>query len=350
MIKTAEDMAILNQPDPEYVPTMKKTKFPGTEKINESTRDLSAEEMVKIVSASIANANKKGCKVSGMTEKHVYEHAMATKNGFVGDYGSSVFGHSMTLKKGAVETKTSIDLKDFSQFNLKNELKKLNAQFDSLGAPQNFEAQKIPVILRPTALMELLWFMGWMLNRRESDEGLTPYSGQLGKPFFGKNFSMASVLNDPSLSCTPFSGDGIVSEETWWIKDGILQNMPCNRFWAQKNGIKPSRIFNILIPGGRETEEQMMKKVERGLIINRFWYIRTVDMKAGELTGMTRDGVLYFENGKIKHAVNNLRFNEIPHQMTHNILALGINQTDTPYANLPTMLIDGFNFVDKTTF
>jgi len=73
-------------------------------------------------------------------------------------------------------------------------------------------------------------------------------------------------------------------------------------------------------------------------------------MKRGELTGMTRDGVLYFEKGKIKHAVNNLRWNEIPHEVTRRILAMGKSELVEAYAKIPTMLIDNFNFVDKTSF
>ena len=94
----------------------------------------------------------------------------------------------------------------------------------------------------------------------------------------------------------------------------------------------------------------MMKMVPKGLIINRFWYIRTVDAKAGELTGMTRDGVLYFENGKVQHAVNNLRFNEIPHDTTKRMLALGESVLADSSVKLPTVLVDNFNFVDKTSF
>jgi len=106
----------------------------------------------------------------------------------------------------------------------------------------------------------------------------------------------------------------------------------------------------MYIPGEDTSEAEMMQMVPRGLILNRFWYIRPVDMKRGELTGMTRDGVLYFENGEIKHAVNNLRFNEIPHEMTQRILALGRAQLASASAVVPPILVDGFNFVDKTSF
>ena len=126
--------------------------------------------------------------------------------------------------------------------------------------------------------------------------------------------------------------------------------MPTDRHWAIKNKLQASHIFNMYVPGEDSSEEQMMQMVPRGLILNRFWYIRSVDTKAGELTGMTRDGVLYFEDGKIRHAVNNFRFNDIPHLATRRILALGKSIPTSASAILPSLLIDKFNFVDKTTF
>ena len=119
---------------------------------------------------------------------------------------------------------------------------------------------------------------------------------------------------------------------------------------AKEKNAEPQSLYNYFIPGGDATEEEMMKLVPHGLIINRFWYIRTVDAKAGEFTGMTRDGVLYFEDGQVKHAVNNLRFNEMPHDATRRILALGKQESPSPSSCIPTMLIDAFNFVDKTNF
>jgi predicted Zn-dependent protease len=80
------------------------------------------------------------------------------------------------------------------------------------------------------------------------------------------------------------------------------------------------------------------------------WYIRSVDQKRGEMTGLTRDGVLYFEDGAVKRAVTNFRWNEIFYDMTRRILALGPSMLVENNAKVPAMLIDGFNFVDVTTF
>jgi predicted Zn-dependent protease len=94
----------------------------------------------------------------------------------------------------------------------------------------------------------------------------------------------------------------------------------------------------------------MMKQVERGVIVNNLWYIRPVDTKSGEWTGLTRDGVLYFENGEIQHSLTNFRWNEVLHDVTKRILALGPPVQLRPEIVVPTMLIDDFNFVDVTTF
>jgi predicted Zn-dependent protease len=106
----------------------------------------------------------------------------------------------------------------------------------------------------------------------------------------------------------------------------------------------------VIIRGGNSTEEEMMKKVKNGLIINNFWYIRTVSTKKNEITGLTRDGIYYFENGKVKHSVNNLRFNEVLHEAAKNILLLGKEDNISENTKVPTMLIKDFTFADTTSF
>lgn len=350
MLKTAEDIAKHAPQDPEHMPSIGAGDFPQVNNCDAETKNLEPKQMVDIVQRSIDKAKAISATVSGMTERHNTKVFMFTANGFSGSDERTDFGHSMTLKKGDVETKVDYNAKAYAGFDLDRDFARLASQAESLAGMQSFEPQKIAVILRPGALQELMWFMGWMMNRRQSDEGFTPFTDKLGESFFGDKFSWYSTLQRPELVAVPYSGEGIPSKELTWVENGVLKNMPTNRYWAKKVDGTPCSPYNVYIPGGDVTETQMMQMVPRGLIINRFWYIRTVDAKAGELTGMTRDGVLYFEDGKVQHAVNNLRFNEIPHDVTRRILALGANELASSYVSVPTMLIDNFNFVDKTTF
>jgi len=350
MIKTAEAIARMAPEDPEHMPSPQEVDVPKTQNYSEATVALEPKAMVDIVQKSIDKAIAQDAMVSGMCERHISKNWMLSKSGFCGHDIHSSFGHSMTLKKGEVETKVSYEAKDFAGFNLEQEFDRLSSQATALADMHSFDPCKIPVILRPEALQELIWFLAWGLNRRQADEGLSPFSGLLGKPCFGEKFSLLSTLKRPEMIAPGYSYEGVPARETTWVEAGILKNMETNRYWAQKIGQEPKRIFNFYIPGADSTEEEMMKMVPRGLIINRFWYIRHVDMKRGELTGMTRDGVLYFEDGKVRHAVNNLRFNEIPQEMTQRILALGKEKLCSTHAIVPTILADDFNFVDKTSF
>ncbi len=350
LIDTAEQMAILNQPDPEHMPSQTQQKLPDVNNYSDATAALSTDDMVSVVHKCVANANKIDAKISGMTSRHVDHSYMITKNGFEGEDRGTSFEHSMTMKRGEVETKISRGVKDFACYSIESEIDRLNNQFSSLSKPQPIQPGKYPVILRSQAVDNFYQFLGYMMDLRSADEGTSAFSDQIGKQFFGKDFTLRSTIGDPDLHAPRYDYEGAPSRETYWVRNGMLENMPVSRYYANQKGIEPCTAYNMLIEGGNATEEEMMKIAGSGIIVNHLWYIRFVNAKRGELTGMTRDGVLWFEDGKIKHPIVNLRFNEVIYESTRRIMALGKPEVQSPYSKVPTMLIDGFNFVDTTSF
>ena len=350
IIKTAEEIAKLNQPDPEFVPSERKHKLPVVNNFSQNTFAIPVEEMVDNIRKCVKNAKSKDAVLSGITSKNLWESYLITKNGFEGFDKFSSFSHLMTLKRDTVETKVSRAMKDYKLFNLNKEIEQLNSQFDSLGKPQKTAPGKYNVILRPAAVDNLFSFFYWMMNMRDADEGVNPFTGQLGKKFFGDKFTLRSTIDDNSLISPKFGHEGLPNQNINWAKNGILKNLPTSRYYAQLKNLKPVSFSNFVIDGGNTTEQEMMSSVDSGLIINNFWYIRFIDKKKGELTGMTRDGVMYFEDGKIKNSVNNFRWNEVLHDVTCRILSLGPSILKDSYTKVPTMLIRDFNFVDTSSF
>ncbi|MEM9154307.1 MAG: metallopeptidase TldD-related protein, partial [Cyanobacteria bacterium P01_F01_bin.33] len=53
------------------------------------------------------------------------------------------------------------------------------------------------------------------------------------------------------------------------------------------------------------------------------WYVRYVNPKTLEVTGMTRDGTAWIEDGKIAYPIQNLRFNQSLPNLFRDIDALG---------------------------
>ncbi|MFQ6673583.1 MAG: metallopeptidase TldD-related protein [Fidelibacterota bacterium] len=80
-----------------------------------------------------------------------------------------------------------------------------------------------------------------------------------------------------------------------------------------KQGKEPTGFpSNIIFEGGDETLDDLIRETDRAVLVTRFWYIRFVDPQTLLLTGLTRDGTFWVEDGEIKHAIKNFRFNESP--------------------------------------
>ena len=107
-------------------------------------------------------------------------------------------------------------------------------------------------------------------------------------------------------------------------------------------------------PQDAKTIEQMIASTERGMLVTRLWYIREVDPYEKILTGMTRDGTFYLENGKIQYGVRNFRFNESLIHMLSNVEEMGTPVRASGEESfdmvVPPMKVREFNFTEVTKF
>ena len=129
-----------------------------------------------------------------------------------------------------------------------------------------------------------------------------------------------------------------------WVENGVLKNLPYTRYWANQKGAEaiPSPS-GVIMNGSDHSVSDLIKNTEKGILVTRFWYIRPVDPQTLVFTGLTRDGTFYIENGVIKYAIKNFRFNESPVKMLNNIEALG-KPVRVGNNLIPPMKIRDFNF------
>jgi predicted Zn-dependent protease len=175
-----------------------------------------------------------------------------------------------------------------------------------------------------------------------------------------------TLRSDPSgggyrgLECAPFeiatsSGGGLQSvfdngaavSATNWITDGRLTELIRTRNWAARTGARPRPVIgNLILQGARTAEtgapklRDMIGSTQRGLLLTCLWYIREVDPQTLLLTGLTRDGVYLVEDGQVRGAVNNFRFNESPIDLLARITEVG--------ATVPTHPREWGDFFSRT--
>ena len=107
-------------------------------------------------------------------------------------------------------------------------------------------------------------------------------------------------------------------------------------------------------PSSPKTMDQMIASTERGILVTRLWYIREVDPYEKILTGMTRDGTFYVEDGKVLYGVRNFRFNESLIHMFSNVEEMGTPMRASGEESfdmvVPPVKVRDFNFTEVTRF
>ncbi|MGH6978898.1 MAG: metallopeptidase TldD-related protein, partial [Brevundimonas sp.] len=154
----------------------------------------------------------------------------------------------------------------------------------------------------------------------------------------------------PGAAVMPWDNNGLARERMPIVENGKVANLDYSRYWAQKQG-KPALAGagNLIMSGGDKSTADLIRSTQRGILVTRTWYIRMVDPQTVLLTGLTRDGTFYIEDGQIKHPVKNFRFNESPVIMLNNVEELGrpvrVQADEGGYIMvLPPMKIRDFTF------
>jgi len=218
------------------------------------------------------------------------------------------------------------------------------------------EPGRYTVILEPAATSDLLGYMLGGFDARQADEGRSFLSkkggaSRLGDKLFDSQVNIWSDPWDKDVPVLPWDTQNMLPRErTALIKDGRVNALDYSLFWAAKKGVRPTASAgNIIMAGTDKSTAELIANTKKGVLVTRTWYIRMVDPQTVALTGLTRDGTFYIENGKIKHPIKNFRFNESPVTMLNNIEEIGkpviISGDESLYAMLiPPMKVRDFNF------
>lgn len=227
-------------------------------------------------------------------------------------------------------------------------------------APMALDPGKYTVILEPSAVCDLVGWMFWYMGARYADEGRSFFSRKGGGNRIGEKLFADGVtlVSDPADAVAPeptFAADGLPRHMTVWVEAGVLKNLSYPRFWAQKTGHAPIPLpRGFVMAGGTTGVDDMIRDTKRGVLVTRLWYIRMLDPQKLVLTGLTRDGNFYIENGRIVAPTNNFRFNESPVAVLANVLALGPSErtrsgeNEDSLCSAPTLLVKDFTFSTRS--
>jgi predicted Zn-dependent protease len=244
--------------------------------------------------------------------------------------------------------------------------------------PREVPAGKYTVILEPAAVLDLAGFMFWDFAGLAILDQRSFLTNRVGTKLFGDNISIVDDVAHPLQSGSPFDGEGMRRQRVHLVENGVVKQLVYARATAEKmrksehkhvvgpvfptgHGFPlPNEMgeapMNIVFspPKGPKTVDQMISSTERGILVTRLWYIREVDPYEKILTGMTRDGTFYVEDGKVRYGLLNFRFNESLIHTLSNVAEMGTPVRASGEESfdmvVPAMKVRDFNFTEVTKF
>lgn len=232
-------------------------------------------------------------------------------------------------------------------------------------SPRNVEPGEWTVILEPAAFGELFTYLVDHFSAQSYDEGSSFLSEGLGKSYLGPNVTVSDDYAHPLNPGMPFDYEGHPTQRLTLVENGVAKNIVTDSYWAAKlgrtntghalpapNAYGPQASHIVVAPGSKPVAE-LISETKRGLLVTRFWYIRTVDQKKAIVTGMTRDGTFLIENGAIVGGVRNMRFNQsIIESLKRCEFSNALHRTGGYSYSLvvPAAKIEGFTFSSGTEF
>ena len=368
-VEQAEALAAISRPDPEDVDPLGPQKYPELVNYDAFTGSARNDVMIPHVRSIIDSAREKKLVAAGFIQRSARAVAVGNKAGLFGYHTVTDSGLSATMRNPAGTSSgwasaTSVSLKDIDGAAVGRIAAEKCVR--GSGTKRKLDPGKYTVILEASGAGDLVDFLGFGMGARQAEQGQSFLSKDgggthLGDKLFPEFITLRSDPMNPKMPALPWSGGGgfgggfggggsslVPSDRITWIENGVVRNLSYDRYWALKAGkaATPS-ASNLVLDGQENTIDDLIKSTDRGLLITRLWYIRVLQPKTLQLTGLTRDGVFLVENGKVTDPVTNFRWNESPvrvlqntTKMTRSARALG---SEGGSMIAPAMVVQDFN-------
>jgi PmbA protein len=359
-------LARLQPPDPELLPMPGPQTFRAVQRFHKQTARLTPQARAEAVRRVIARAESDGLTAAGVFSSGAFAGGLFNSRGLGAFHEETISEFSVTMlaeSSSGWAKKTSPDCRELEPDALAERAARKALESRE---PREIAPGKYTVILEPAAVLDLLGYLFSDFGGLAVHEKRSCLTGRVGQQLFGTNISVRDDVYHPLQAGAPFDGEGVPRQQVNLVEQGVVKRVVYARQTARKVGAEPTghgfplpnemgeAPLNIVMEGGESSVEEMVRATDRGLLVTRLWYIREVDPYQKILTGMTRDGTFWIEDGKVQYGVKNLRFNQSVIEMLNRVEMMGPPERTAGEESfemvVPAMKVREFGFSSLTKF
>ncbi len=364
LVQAALTHARISPEDPEDVGLAEPAAVAAVNVVDQATADCSPQQRAEPVKAVCARAFEAGLNAAGALSTTLVETAVANSRG--------VFAYHPHTE---CEFQTTVMSEDSSGRAEGFGWKMDDVAVESLGeqaiqttlrgrAPRLIEPGEFAVVLSPYSVMDILSNLNSHgIGAQSLLDGRSWMDGLQGTPAMSPLISLWDDPLDSHGLPLPFDGEGQPRQKVEIVRQGVVGSPVHDRYTAHKTGAVSTghamppdwramgpMATNLFMSPGQNSLEELIAGTEHGVLVTRFWYTRLVHPRGCLMTGMTRDGAFWIENGQIAYGIKNLRFTQAYVDALAQVSAATaqtylLRGSYMPvYARVPALKIERFRF------
>src|SRR5579862_9846993 len=381
VVEASENLAKVQQPDPDLLPMpslSEASAMPAPNRCFEQTSAITPEQRAETVKKMVSIAEKQKLTAAGIFSSSEWSEGIFNSRGLAQWHSQTSSEISITMLADDSSGWQKANSPDVSVLDPARLAEIAAEKARTSACPKEIPAGKYTVILEPAAVLDIVGFMFFDFGGLAVLDQRSFLNNRVGTKLFGDNINVWDDVAHPLQSGVPFDGEGMRRQKIQLVENGVIKQLVYARASAEKMkhsehkdkvgpiaatghgfplpnemGEAPMNIVFSANPNP-STVDQMIATTDRGVLVTRLWYIREVDPYEKILTGMTRDGTFYMEDGKIRHGVRNFRFNQSLIHMLSNVEAMSAPVRASGEESfdmvVPAMKVNDFNFTEVTKF
>lgn len=377
-VDRALKIARVSTPDPDFISFTEPREIAPLPMIYvKRTAEVTPEEKAESIKTLIETALDYDKQVTWSTGAYSTEQMMYAIANSLGLEAEMVYTRGsvdVTTKAGSDEVQGSgycvMYSHDIGDFEF--EKMSLSAAEDSVNSinPRKITVGEYEVVFRPAAVSTFAGFIGRLgFSARAYQDGYSFITDKIGDRVFDEKLTIVDRGRSlETYNAMPFDGDGVPKRTLRLVNEGVAENLCYDTYSALKEGLestghaplKSGRGFfqgfplpvNQVFEPGDATVAEMILETKKGVYITRLHYVNAIRRDKAVISGLTRDGCWFIEDGEIKHPIKVMRFTDSVTRVLSKIDMVGNPSTVEmlPSATLPALKVAKFRFTGQSEF
>ena len=255
---------------------------------------------------------------------------LANSNGFSNSYSRSSCSTGIHLQAGdqnsrvedgwyssAIDPEDLLTVEDLSQRAIERAVRLIGAR--------KIESMSVPVIFEPTITSSILAFFSGTINGHSVYLNRSPFKDKLNEQIASPMINIKSDgLLPGRMGSRLFDGEGVASRNIDVVENGILKSYLTDTYSARKLKTEStgnaSGSNNFYLSPGNVSKEEMIKSIDKGLLITKL-----IGQGTNPVTGDISKGAfgIMIENGNLSYPVHEITINGNLKDILKNIEAIG---------------------------